>query len=71
MQTARTLSNVENVGLQLPDSVWSVSDDDWFLGENFDLVQFSTASNYFSPVGERIDLSGETANITPENLING
>jgi branched-chain amino acid transport system substrate-binding protein len=70
MQTARTLE-VEDVGLQLPDSVWSVSADDWFLGENFDLVQYSLADGYFKPVGERIDAPDETEELTPENLING
>jgi branched-chain amino acid transport system substrate-binding protein len=71
MTAARTLSDVEGVGLQLPDSTWTVGPEDWFLGENFDLVQFSTADGYFKVVGERLDLPDETEEITPENLING
>jgi branched-chain amino acid transport system substrate-binding protein len=69
MQAARTVSDVSNVGLQLPDSTWSVDGEDWYLGENFDMLQFSNANNYFSPLGERIDLSGQTKEITPPNLI--
>lgn len=71
MQTARTLSDLTDVGLQLPDSNWTVGPDDWFLGENFDLVQYSVADGYFKPVGDRIDASDKTEEITPDNLING
>jgi branched-chain amino acid transport system substrate-binding protein len=70
MQTARTIE-MSDVGLQLPDSTWSVGEDDWFLAENFDLVQYSMAEGFFKPVGERIDAPDETEEITPENLING
>ena len=52
MQAARS-SRLSDVGLQLPDSTWSVDADDWFLGENFDLVQYSLADGFFKPVGER------------------
>jgi len=71
MQAARTLSDVSGIGLQLPDSTWSVGEDDWFLGENFDLVQYVAADGFFMVAGERLDLPGETEEITPENLING
>jgi branched-chain amino acid transport system substrate-binding protein len=70
METARDFE-VSGVGLQLPDSTWSVSADDWFLGENFDLVQYSLADGFFKPVGERLDEPDQTEEITPENLING
>ena len=56
MQTARTLTDLTDIGLQLPDSTWTVDADDWFLGENFDLVQYSTADGYFKPVGELLDV---------------
>ena len=65
------MAELANVGLQLTDSEWAVSADDWFLGENFDLVQYAVADGYFKPVGERIDAPDETEEITPENLING
>jgi branched-chain amino acid transport system substrate-binding protein len=70
METARTLTDVENVGLQLPGATWSVGADDWFLGENFELVQYSVADKFFSAVGELIKADDETEEITPENLIN-
>ncbi len=40
MQAARELE-LTDTGLQLTDSTWSVDAEDWFLGENFDLVQYS------------------------------
>jgi branched-chain amino acid transport system substrate-binding protein len=71
METARTLSDLEGIGLQLPDAVWNVDAEDWFLGEQFNLVQYSGADGYFKPVGEMIDLEGRTGEITPESLVNG
>ena len=52
-------------GLQLPDSNWTVGPDDWFLGENFDLVQYSVADGYFKPVGDRIDASARPRRSRP------
>jgi branched-chain amino acid transport system substrate-binding protein len=71
METARTITDVKGVGIQLPDSQWTVNGDDWFLGEEFYLVQFSTADKFFSPIGELQKFDGQTAEITPENLITG
>ena len=71
MQTARTLTDLSEIGLQLPGSSWTVNADDWFLGETFNLVQYSTADGYFKPLGDLLDMNGLTAEITPENLING
>ncbi|HEX5095925.1 MAG TPA: ABC transporter substrate-binding protein [Acidimicrobiia bacterium] len=70
MQAARTL-DLSDVGLQLPGSEWVVGQDDWFLGEDFNLVQYDLAGKYFKPVGDLIKENGETEKITPENLING
>jgi branched-chain amino acid transport system substrate-binding protein len=69
MQTARTL-DLKNIGLQLPEASWITNADDWFLGESFNLVQYSTADGYFKTL-KFIDANGQTAEITPENLING
>ena len=71
METARTLENMENIGLQLPGSTWTDGAEDWFLGEDYDLVQYSTADGFFSPVGELIKANDETEEITPPDLING
>jgi branched-chain amino acid transport system substrate-binding protein len=70
METARALENIENIGLQLPGTTWSVNGDDWFFGEQFTMVQYSTADAFFSPVGEIIKADDQTEEITPEALIN-
>jgi branched-chain amino acid transport system substrate-binding protein len=71
MEAARTLSDLEGIGLQLPGAVWGVDAEDWYLGEQFNLVQYSTADGYFKPVGELIDLEGRTGEIAGESLVNG
>ena len=71
MQAARELADVQGVGLQLPGATWSVGDDDWFLGENFNLVRYSAADGYFKTVGELQKLDDQTEEIVPEALLNG
>jgi branched-chain amino acid transport system substrate-binding protein len=71
MQAARVNKDIKGVGLQLPDAQWTVDADDWFLGEEFNLVQYSTADGYFKIVGDLHKLDGKTASITPPALING
>ena len=70
MNTARTL-NVKNVGLIMPGVTLDVNANDWFLGETFSVVQYSATAKHFNLVGDLIDLNGQTAKITPPNLING
>jgi hypothetical protein len=71
MEAART-TTMENLGL-MPDGSTFVSNikNDWFLGENFTLVQYSTSAGYFTSISELLDFNGETASFTPPNLING
>jgi branched-chain amino acid transport system substrate-binding protein len=69
METARTL-DLKDIGLQLPEASWITNADDWFLGEEFNLVQYSTADGYFKTL-QFINEEGKTAEITPENLIYG
>ena len=71
MQAMRTITQAKGVGLQLPAAQWTVGSDDWFLGEEFNLVQYTTAGGYFKTVGDLQKLDGKTASITPPNLING
>jgi branched-chain amino acid transport system substrate-binding protein len=71
MKAARTQSDIKSVGLQLPDTTWAVGANDWFIGEQFALVQYSTAAGYFKTVGNLYDFNGQTADIVPSNLING
>jgi branched-chain amino acid transport system substrate-binding protein len=70
METARTLSDVKGVGLELPEASWTVGADDWFLGENFNLVQYTTSGNYFKTL-KFIKADDQTEEITPDDLING
>jgi branched-chain amino acid transport system substrate-binding protein len=71
METARTLSDVSDVGIMMPGSTWNTSADDWFLGETFNLMQYSFENGYFEVLEGPIDLDGQTATLTPEDLING
>ena len=71
MQAMRTINQAKGVGLQLPDAQWTVGANDWFLGEEFNLVQYTTSGGYFKTLGDLQKLDGKTASITPPNLING
>jgi branched-chain amino acid transport system substrate-binding protein len=70
METARTLPDLKNVGLQLPGSVWNTSAKDWFLGEDFQLIQYNLAQKHFDLIGSLIDDSGKTAALSPTSLLN-
>jgi branched-chain amino acid transport system substrate-binding protein len=69
METARTLKGVTGVGLQLPGSTWSTSATDWFLGEDFRLIQYNVAAAHNNPIGPLIDDSGKTAALSPASLL--
>jgi branched-chain amino acid transport system substrate-binding protein len=69
METARTISGATGVGLQLPGSSWSTSAKDWFLGEDFQLIQYSVAQGHTNPLGTLINDSGQTAALSPASLL--
>ncbi len=69
METARTLKAASGVGLQLPGSAWSTSASDWFLGEDFRLIQYSVSGAHTNPIGPLIDDSGKTAALSPTSLL--
>jgi branched-chain amino acid transport system substrate-binding protein len=69
METARTLPGSKGVGLQLPGSTWGTSAKDWFLGEDFQLIQYSVAQGHTNPLGPLIDDSGKTAELSPASLL--
>jgi branched-chain amino acid transport system substrate-binding protein len=71
METARTLKPVSDIGLQLPDSKWSTSADDWFLGEDFRLIQYNVAQAHTHYIGPLIDDSGKAGPLSPTSLLNG
>jgi branched-chain amino acid transport system substrate-binding protein len=70
METARTLTDVSNVGLMVPDAVFNVGAEDWFLGETFNLMQYSFAKGYFEVLDGPLEFDGQTAAVTPADLIN-
>lgn len=70
MESARTLNSISEVGLMVPGATFNVGADDWFLGETFNLVQYSFAKGYFEVLDGPIDLDGQTATLTPDDLIN-
>lgn len=53
-------------------SVATDGTDDLFFGEEMEVVQYQLEgdSGFFAPVGTNKDYSGETADLTPEGLIN-
>jgi branched-chain amino acid transport system substrate-binding protein len=71
METARSFADVSEVGLQIPGASFTVRPDDWFLGEQFNLVQYSVADEYFKIVGDLLVHDDQTEEITPDDLING
>jgi ABC-type branched-subunit amino acid transport system substrate-binding protein len=71
METARTLKPVSNTALQLPGSTWSTSATDWFLGEDFRLIQYSVAQQHTNPIGPLINDSGKAGALSPTALLNG
>jgi branched-chain amino acid transport system substrate-binding protein len=70
METARTLSNISNVGLQLPGSIWNTSASDWFVGETFQLITYDSKAGHSNPVGSLTVLDGKTAALSPSSLLN-
>jgi hypothetical protein len=71
METARTLKPVNGVGLQLPGSTWSTSASDWFLGEDFRLIQYNVSQGHTNFIGPLIDDSGKSGSLSPTDLLNG
>jgi branched-chain amino acid transport system substrate-binding protein len=56
----------------MPDGVtFRTTADDWFLGETFQLVRYTADGGYFEPVGDLVDEDGNTAEYTPDDLVNG
>ena len=70
METARTLTGLKNVALQLPGSTWNTSAKDWFIGEDFQLVQYNLKEQHFDPIGSLINDDGKTASLSPTALLN-
>ena len=67
--------DVSDVGLLLPGVIVATGADDAYMGEALQPAQYEFAGegqrNHFVPQGEIVDFEGETADLTPEDLING
>ena len=56
-------------GLMIDGSFVNTSEDDRYLAENVQLVQYDSAGGYFNYLGEVLDYEGQTADLTPPDLI--
>lgn len=70
IEAAHNLTDVSGVGLQLPGSKWNTSADDWFIGETFNFIRYDAAAGHTKAVGALIVNDGQTADLTPSELIN-
>jgi branched-chain amino acid transport system substrate-binding protein len=62
--------DTEDLGLLIEGVTARMGDDDPFLAENLQLIQYNAAEAYFENVGDVIEFEGRTAELTPEELIN-
>lgn len=74
MESLHDLS-VTDVGLLLPGVTVTTGEGDAYMGESLQLAQYEFtgegARNHFVPQGELTDFEGQTADLTPEDLVNG
>lgn len=70
MEAVRNLEAGDDIGLLAEGTGVTVDDEDRYMGERFNLVQYNFANLYFDLV-QPYDYEGETAEITPEELVNG
>jgi branched-chain amino acid transport system substrate-binding protein len=72
MESVRNLEATD-VGLLLPGTTVATGEDDAYFGETLELAQyvFDGDASYFELSGEPSDFEGQTADLTPEELISG
>lgn len=56
-------------GLMIDGSTVTTNADDRYLAENVQLVQYDAAGGYFNYLGDVLDYEGQTAELTPPDLI--
>lgn len=75
MESIRNLDGVSDLGVLLPGVSISTSPDDAYMGETLQLAQYNfqgeNERNFFELLDEPVDFEGETAELTPEDLITG
>jgi branched-chain amino acid transport system substrate-binding protein len=58
-----------SAGLLIDGATVNTSEDDRFLVENVQLIQYDAGNAYFTNVGDVLDFEGQTAELTPPDLI--
>ncbi|MFP3901578.1 MAG: ABC transporter substrate-binding protein [Acidimicrobiia bacterium] len=75
MESIRNLDGISDAGVLLPGVSITTSPDDAYMGETLQLSQYNfqgeNERNFFELLGEPVDFEGETAELTPEDLITG
>jgi branched-chain amino acid transport system substrate-binding protein len=75
MESVRNLDLGDDVGILLPGTGITTSDDDPFMGERLNLSQYGfegpDARNHFTIVGDVYDFEGQTADLAPAELVEG
>jgi branched-chain amino acid transport system substrate-binding protein len=73
MESVHNLDLGDDVGLLLPGTgvLTNSGDDDNFMGERVNLVQYTFAETHFQTVGDVYDFEGQTPDFTPSDLISG
>jgi branched-chain amino acid transport system substrate-binding protein len=73
MEAMHNLEGISDVGVLLPGVTLHTAAGDNFLAESYNLIkyQYDPADPHFVLEGDVIDAEGQTAEITPDNLING
>jgi len=74
MESVRDLDVGDDIGLLAEGTGVTTSDDDLYMGERFNLVQYefqsAEAKNHFNII-EAYDYEGQTGELTPEELVTG
>lgn len=70
LETLKSI-DTEDLGLVLSGATIKMSEDDAYLVEDLQMIQYDASKGYFSDVGDLIDFEGQTADLTPKELISG
>ena len=70
LNTMRSI-DTQNLGLVLDGVTIKMSADDAYLAEDLQMIKYDASKKYFSDVGPLIDFEGQTAKLTPKELIGG
>jgi len=75
MESVHNIDVGDDVGLLAPGAGVTTGPEDPYMGERLNLVQYGfegpDARNHFNVVGDTYDFEGQTADLTPEDLVTG